>query len=69
MNNQREFLENYAKKLGLDPLVPDTWYSVSRDHLLSVKVFILFKLILFLLIYLFHFVYLCFITFREQEAL
>lgn len=39
-NNVRRFFEEYAQSNGFDPLVPDNWYSVSRQSVLDTKVFI-----------------------------
>lgn len=31
--NMREFFENIARRRNLDPLVADTWYSISRSEI------------------------------------
>jgi hypothetical protein len=35
---RRHFFEDYAKENGFDPLIPDNWYSQSRDKIMSTKV-------------------------------
>lgn len=36
--NVRKLLENYAKRQSLDPLIPENWYSVTRNAVTSFKV-------------------------------
>jgi hypothetical protein len=36
--NRKKFFENYARSCGFDPHVPENWYSVQKQALLSVKV-------------------------------
>jgi hypothetical protein len=36
--DRRNFFENYAKSKGFDPLVPDNWYNVTREQVMSFKV-------------------------------
>lgn len=36
--NKRFYFENIARRLGKDPLVPETWYSLSRSDLAEFKV-------------------------------
>jgi hypothetical protein len=38
IENRRNFFENYAKRNGLDPQKPESWYSLSRKKLASLKV-------------------------------
>ena len=35
---RRSFFDEFAKANGFDPLAADSWYSISLEHLLSVKV-------------------------------
>lgn len=44
--NIRKFYENLAKKLGKEPLVPETWYSIPRQLVATQQVY-LNKLALF----------------------
>lgn len=37
-NQRRKFLEDYATKIGLDPLNPEHWYTISREHFYTTKV-------------------------------
>ena len=34
----REFFEEYAKKSGFDPLVPENWYIQKKKHIMTIKV-------------------------------
>lgn len=36
--NMRLFFENIAKERGVDPLVPESWYSVTQAYVKSFKV-------------------------------
>ena len=36
--NMRAFLEGFAKKMNLDPLLPSTWYLLSRGDIKKAKV-------------------------------
>ena len=36
--NIRKFFEEIARSKGKDPLLPETWYAISRDDILAVKV-------------------------------
>lgn len=36
--NRRAYFEGYARKLNKDPLLVETWYSVSRSDILEEKV-------------------------------
>lgn len=36
--NMRNFFEKYANSNSLDPLSPDTWYSISRKDIESLPV-------------------------------
>lgn len=42
--NRRKFFENFAREKGFDPLDSHSWYSVSRNSILThpVNLFILF---------------------------
>jgi hypothetical protein len=41
--NRRNFVENYAKDNGFDPLIPGNWYSVDiKKSVSSVLVFLLY---------------------------
>lgn len=35
----RMFFEKYAKSNNFDPLVPENWYNISRQEVLSIKVY------------------------------
>ena len=35
---RRQFLENYAKKKGFDPFIPENWYSQSRSEIRAEEV-------------------------------
>lgn len=39
--NRREFFENYAAENGIDPLLPDHWFSQPREKILAFKVIII----------------------------
>lgn len=41
MESMRDFMENFAKGFDLDPLLPQTWYSISLESINASKVFIL----------------------------
>ena len=51
MAKRREFFENYAKREGFDPLVPDNWYSFSRRRVLASEVTLLNHLSIVLLVH------------------
>ena len=38
LKTMRAFLEDFARKKELDPLLPDTWYNIARKDIQSVKV-------------------------------
>jgi hypothetical protein len=38
-DNQKTFFEDAAKELGLDPLIPEHWYSLEKSDFLPFKVF------------------------------
>lgn len=38
LENKKKFLERFARKRGLDPLLPDTWYSFSKKFFDAEKV-------------------------------
>jgi hypothetical protein len=37
-DNRRNYFNDYARKIGFDPLIPTNWYSVSAHSILSEKV-------------------------------
>lgn len=39
VENRRQFFEQYALEHGFDPLIPDNWYSQSRESIMDFKVF------------------------------
>ena len=36
--SRRKYFENYARANDFDPLVPDNWYSQSKDKIVGMKV-------------------------------
>ena len=36
--NKKRYLENYARRRGMDPLAPSTWYSISKSSFSEDKV-------------------------------
>lgn len=60
--NRKKFFEWYAKKNEFDPLVPDNWYRVSIESIMSFKVSFLF-------LFLFFFKLFSFVLIREPGGL
>ena len=65
IENRRRFFENYAKKNGLDPHKPESWYSLSRKKLASIKVFFWLHLSLFLIRFI---CLICFVYFSSTSC-
>lgn len=40
VQRRREMFDNFAKEIGIDPLVPENWYSIPRELLLETPVWI-----------------------------
>jgi len=38
INNRRQFFIDYARDKGLDPLIPETWYKISQNSIVSIKI-------------------------------
>jgi hypothetical protein len=38
VEKRRKFFENYAKRKGFDPLIPENWYVQSRKKITSTEV-------------------------------
>jgi hypothetical protein len=36
--HRREFFDKLASKKGFDPLIPDNWYSLSKETIINEKV-------------------------------
>jgi hypothetical protein len=53
--NMRVFLETFAKNRNMDPLLPETWYNITRDAVMQAKVLppVNFQNLLFLLLFIF----------------
>lgn len=43
---KREIFEEYAKREGFDPLIPDEWYTRNSEEILSDKVLIIIIVII-----------------------
>lgn len=41
--DMRSFFEKFARNKGMDPLVPETWYSITRSDIEKIKVLIIKK--------------------------
>lgn len=37
-NNRKQFFQNFAKDNGFDPNVPENWYRLKKEKLVSAKV-------------------------------
>jgi len=38
INNRRQFFCDIAEELGFDPMQPENWSRVTRDHIIAKKV-------------------------------
>lgn len=52
IKNQRKFLEHYVKRMGMNPVLPQTWYNMPRDNISYLKVSFLNSFIIIVLLLL-----------------